>query len=533
MRKQKNTNENAVVYARYSSHNQQEQSIDGQLAAAKKYAKAKGYTIIKAYCDRAKTGTNDNREEFHKMLSDCSKKQFSVIIVWKVDRFGRNREEITFNKYRAKKHGVRVEYVAENISEGPEGVILESVLEGMAEYFSLQLSQNVRRGKLESAKKHKVTGGWACLGYRVNEEKEYEIDPEAAKVVKLIFDMYAKGYTVTEVMDHLNQNGYRTLRGKPFDKSSIPRILKNERYIGVYTYKDIIRDEDAIPAIIDKKTFEKVQEMLNYNRRKPSRKWSYTDYLLSDNLICGKCGTSMHGKGAYGKMKKKYHYYVCQNHADKKGPCDLPAIRQELLESLVMEKVKEIVMDDAMIEYITDKVWEHYCKDNSQQEEIDSIKKQLHQVQKSMGNLMKSIEAGLFNDVIRNRMEELQAEETILKTELANHELTSSMKLTRDHILYFLSRYKEMDLDDPDCQKRLIHTFVNSIFVYDDHIIITFNYSGDNNRVQIDDLKNCIKKDPQPVFDCESLTRASELTSEPLIVFLNVFALHIKIPGAC
>lgn len=156
---------NAVVYARYSSHSQNEQSIDGQLAAARAYAEARGYTIIHEYIDRAMTGRNDNRDEFQQMLSDCAKKQFQVIIVWKVDRFGRNREEITFNKYRAKKHGVRVEYVAENLPDSPEGVILESVLEGMAEYYSLQLSQNIRRGYRENAKRCKYAGGRIPLGY--------------------------------------------------------------------------------------------------------------------------------------------------------------------------------------------------------------------------------------------------------------------------------------------------------------------------------------------------------------------------------
>lgn len=173
--------EKAVVYARYSSHNQIEQSIEGQLAAAQKYAAIKGYQIVHEYCDRAKTGTNDNREEFQKMLKACASKKFTVIIVWKVDRFGRNREEITFNKYRAKKYGVRVEYIAENISEGPEGVILESVLEGMAEYYSLQLSQNVKRGLLETAKKHKAIGGRPPLGYDTD-NGYYVINPEEAPI---------------------------------------------------------------------------------------------------------------------------------------------------------------------------------------------------------------------------------------------------------------------------------------------------------------------------------------------------------------
>ena len=193
-----NTPEKAVVYARYSSHSQGEQSIEGQLAAAKKYAADKNYTIIREYVDRAMTGRNDNREAFQKMLADCAKHQFSVIIVWKVDRFGRNREEITINKYRAKKHGVRVEYIAESLGSGPESVILESVLEGMAEYYSLQLSQNIARGRRESAKKHQVLGPLP-LGYTTGEDRLFVVDPETAPIVRRIFADYVSGKTMAEI----------------------------------------------------------------------------------------------------------------------------------------------------------------------------------------------------------------------------------------------------------------------------------------------------------------------------------------------
>lgn len=101
------TTTNAVIYARYSSHGQTEQSIEGQLAKGHEYAAAQGYTVVHEYIDRAMTGRNDNREAFQKMLSDTGKHQFQVVIVWKVDRFGRNREEIAFNKHTCKKNGVR------------------------------------------------------------------------------------------------------------------------------------------------------------------------------------------------------------------------------------------------------------------------------------------------------------------------------------------------------------------------------------------------------------------------------------------
>lgn len=122
---------NAVVYARFSSHRQGEQSIEGQLAEARRFADAHGLTIIHEYCDRAMTGRNDNREQFQLMLADAAKHIFDALIVWKTDRIGRNKEEIALNKYHLKKNGIKIYYVAESIPDTPEGIFLESVIEGM------------------------------------------------------------------------------------------------------------------------------------------------------------------------------------------------------------------------------------------------------------------------------------------------------------------------------------------------------------------------------------------------------------------
>ncbi len=497
----------AAVYARYSSHNQTEQSIEGQLAAAQKYAESKGYTIVHEYIDRAMTGRNDNRDEFQQMLSDCAKKQFQVIIVWKVDRFGRNRQEITFNKYRAKKHGVRVEYVAENLPDSPEGVILESVLEGMAEYYSLQLSQNVKRGLLESAKKHHVIGGHLPLGYRIAKDKTYEIDPDAAPIVRLIFDKYAAGETMADITRYLNQQGYRNYSGNQFTKNSLPTILKNEKYIGVYTFKDLVRDEDAIPAIIDKELFYKVQDMLKVNRRKPSHRWSYSDYLLTDKLFCGKCGASMYGMSGNGKMGVKYNYYVCKNHHSTPHTCDKKSVRQDWIEDLVLGEIQKILLDDELIEFIAEQAWQLYLKEDTEQEEIQTLQKQLSDIDKGISNLVKSIEAGIFNDAIKTRMDELEGQKTAIKKALADKELARGFKLTKEHILYFLEQFRNLDFKDRDCQRRLVETFVNAIFLYDDHLKITFNYSGDQNTITLQD----IEKANTHGFVCVGKSRATRI----------------------
>lgn len=481
------TNIKAVVYARYSSHSQGEQSIEGQLSAAHTYADAKGYTIIHEYIDRAVSGRTDNREEFQKMISDTAKKQFQVIILWKVDRFGRNREEITFNKYRCKKNDVRVEYVAENVPDSPEGVILESVLEGMAEYYSLQLSQNIRRGQYEGAKKHNVLSGNIPLGYKAV-DKKYVIDESTAPVIKEIYSLYASGCSTAQIIRQLNSEGHRTRYGRPFTKSSLRTILKNESYIGIYTYKDLIRDEDAIPAIVDKDTFYKVQEMLKVNKRKPHSSWNYSDFLLTGKLYCGLRGSEMIGTSGYGKLGTKYNYYNCLSQRKKTG-CKKKPIRADLLEPLILDEAENLLLDDKVLDFIVDKTWEYYLKADLAGEKIKGIEKKIAEIENSTRNLVKTIELGVVTEVILNRVKELETQKTALKKALAEAELERGFELTKDSIRFFLEKFKSADIRDRDFQKRLVDVFINAIYLYDDKLDIVFNFRENPETVTLSDIQ--------------------------------------------
>lgn len=474
----------AVVYARYSSAGQKEQSIDGQLAAAYKYAEAKGYQIVHEYIDRAMTGRNDDRDDFQRMLSDTGKHQFSVIIVWKVDRFGRNREEITFNKYRCKKNGVRVEYVAENMPEGPESVILEAVLEGMAEYYSLQLSQNVKRGLLENAKHHKAVSGTPPLGYKLTEDKHFEVDPDTAPLVRVIYEKYAAGETLFEIIRYLNNAGYKTPRGKPFARTSLDKLLKNEKYIGIYKFKDIIYDEDAVPALIDKDLFYKVQDMLEKNKRAPVKNWNYSDYLLTGKLFCGHCGDPMVGKAGHGKSGRKYDYYICKKN-DKKP------VRKEWIEETVLQEVHRILDDDEIFQMIVDNTWEYYLEQDTKEHEREAMLKQIADIEKGIANLSKAVEQGMPFDVVSGRLDELSGQKIALQKAIAELEIQKGFKLTKDHIQFFLEQFRSMDASDRNCEKRLISVFVNAIYVYDDKLKIAFNYSeeGQRNTVSLHDVE--------------------------------------------
>lgn len=523
--------EPAVAYYRYSSRGQTEQSIEGQQAAAKAYAKARGYNIIHEYADRAMTGRNDDREQFQQMLSDAAKRQFKVIILWKIDRFGRNREEIAFNKHHCKKYGVRVEYVAETVPPTPEGVILESVLEGMAEYYSLQLSQNIRRGQRISAAKCQSVGGNRPLGYKTGPDKKFEIDPETAPTVQTIFRMYAAGNTTTEIVNYLNDQGLRTLRGHKFNKNSLRTLLSNEKYIGVYTYKDEVRVEGGIPAIIDKDTFYAVQKLLKVNQRAPARRWSRADYLLTDKLFCGACGSGMVGESGTSKSGRKHNYYLCTKHKRERA-CKQRAVRQEWIEDLVLDTTIDLLRDDALLDYIADRTWAFYQEQDEAQARVDSYTGQLGTVNKAIQNIVRAIENGMDPSLFTSRLDTLGAEKAALETAIAAEELDRENKITKDMILFFLHQFRDHNRADRDYQKWLVEVFVNSVFVYEDQITVTFNYGAGNRKVTLHEVdsadpekgENVDAASPGGVFDFRALCSTKRRSVEPLMGF-DAFAL--------
>ena len=477
---------NAVVYARYSSHRQGEQSIEGQLAEAKKFADAHDLTIIHEYCDRAMTGRNDNREQFQLMLSDAGKHAFDALIVWKTDRIGRNKEEIALNKYHLKKNGVKIYYVAEAIPDTPEGIILEAVIEGMAAYYSEQLSQNIRRGQRASAAKAQSTGGNRPLGYKTGADKKFVIDPETAPTVRMIYDLYAEGKTIADIVTILNNKGLRTLCGRPFTHNSLRTVLKNEKYIGVYTYKEEIRLEGAIPPIIDEETFYKVQELLKYNQKAAAHRNSREQYLLTEKLFCGKCGAMMTGMAGTSHTGRRHHYYYC--HKQRLKQCTKKPVRRDWIEGLVLDYVIALLKDDTLIEYIAENTYQYYLEQNTESSYTKALRKALAETEKSLANLLKALEAGIFNATTKQRMDELDAQKAELEAALAAAQLRQDLGLKKEHILYFLRRFADMDYTDEVCQKQLIKTFVNSVFVYDDRVVLTFNYSGDDRTITLHEI---------------------------------------------
>lgn len=480
---------NAVIYARYSSERQTEQSIDGQIRECREFAKHNKIKIIGTYIDRGISGKTDHRPDFQRMIKDAEKNQFEAVIVYKLDRFARNRYDSAIYKSKLKKHGVKVLSAKENITDAPEGIILESLLEGMAEYYSAELSQKIQRGMKENALKCKTTGGNILLGYKIAADKTFEVDPLTAPVVQKIFEMYDQDYKLIEIARTLNEMGYRTSRNVPFNKGSFHTILKNKKYIGIYDHAGVTI-EDGVPAIIDKELFERVQIKMEKTKKAPGAYKSNVEYLLSTKIFCGLCGANMVGESGAGRSKN-YHYYKCVTRKRLKT-CEKKNIKKEWIEDLVVNITIKEVLKDKIIEFIADRII-RLLDEEKNYPVIKAIEARIKETDKSIKNLMNAIEQGIITDSTKNRLLELESMKEDLEIQLAQEQIVKPT-LTKEQIVYWLNQFKKGDVRDPEYRKRIIDVFVNAVFVYEDKIIITYNYSGNNNQITVgSDMMNMVE----------------------------------------
>lgn len=477
----------AVIYARYSSHNQRDESIEGQLRECHEYAEKNDYIIVEEYCDRAISGKTDSRVAFQRMIKDAKSNKFECVLVYKLDRFARNRYDSAMYKNMLKKHDVKVISVMENISDSPEGIILESVLEGMAEYYSANLSQNIKRGMTENALQGKYNGSSVPLGLKVNKDKYFEIDEMGAKIVREVFNMYAAGKNSADIIRYCNDKGYRTSRGKPFNKNSVSRILTNERYCGIYRHSGIVI-ENGIPPIIDKELYERVQELLKKNYSSRARGTAKANYILSGKLYCGHCGERMTGISGTSKSGKKHYYYKCSTRIENHS-CDKETERKEWLEDVVIETTVKQVLTDDNIELIATKVIELLEADAADTSDVTYYESELKETRKQIKNIVDMIANGVANKSIADKLTELENYERDILTNLEFAKIKKPT-LTKEQIIFWLESFRKGDMDDIEYKKRIVNTLIHSVYVYDTDgdkrkIVLNFNTSA-NNQVELE-----------------------------------------------
>ena len=477
----------AVIYARYSSDNQREESIEGQLRECTAYCKKNDITILRNYIDRAMSAKTDHRPDFQRMIKDSAKGLFDVIIVWKLDRFARNRYDSAHYKAQLRKYGVKVLSAPENISEGPEGIILESMLEGMAEYYSAELSEKVIRGHTENALKCMYNGGTPTFGYVIDRDKHYQIDPHTAPVVLEIFTRYDKGETMKNIRDWLNEAGVTTVRGRKIDLNFVSATLHNRKYIGEYSYRHIVTP-GGIPAIVPQDLFDRVQQRTAKNKRAPARHKAEDDYLLTTKLFCGTCGAMMVGEcGTSASKGRKYHYYRCVN-TKRRKLCNAKhkAVKKLPIENAVVNAVMAKVMDDNFVEYVADTVMDIQSRESSV---LPALRQQLQEVERGITNMLNAIQAGIINVSTKQRLDELEEHKKDIEFQIIQEEMKRPV-LSREDVTFWICRFRKLDVSKLEERRRLIDSFVNSVTVFDDYILITFNYKEGETRVDFSEIES-------------------------------------------
>ena len=472
----------AVIYARYSSDNQREESIEGQIRECTAYAEKNGITVVKHYIDRALSAKTDNRPDFQQMIKDSEKRLFDIVLVWKLDRFARNRYDSAHYEYQLERNHVKLVSATEPISDSPAGIMVKSMLTGMAEYYSAELSEKVVRGMTENVLKGKYNGGTIPIGFKVDEEKFFQVDPLKAPFVVEAFQRYNDGATMKELMNWLNDSGVTTNRNQKFTYNSVQTLLTNKRYIGENHFKDIVMP-DSIPAIVDKDLFEEVQLKIKKNSRAPARHKAEDDYLLTTKLFCGMCGAMMFGECGTGRNKVVHHYYKCAT-AKRFKTCKKKTVRKEWLEDLVVAETMKLIQDDAVIDAIVAEVMELQDQENTT---LPLLEKQMREVENGIENMLNAIQAGVLTNSTKSRLEKLEAQQKELEVRIAEEKIARP-RLSENQVRFWLTRFRKLDPNVKSHRETLINTFVNAVYLYDEKVLITFNYKDGTKTITFDEI---------------------------------------------
>lgn len=455
----------AVIYARYSSSSQREESIEDQLRECQAYADSNKMRVTGQYCDYAISGRTDERPQFQRMISDAEKGLFDAVILYKTDRFARNRYDAAIYKRQLKKHGVSLHYAKMSIPDSPEGIILEALMEGMDEYYSANLAQNIRRGQHGSALKGKALTP-APIGLRINADHEYEPDPLTAPHVLHAFEMIDGGHTQKDVIAYLNSVGVRTAKGNPLTRTSITPMWHNRKYIGEYAYADVVLP-DKIPAIVPADLFQRVQTRIALNvHTKGGTARAMSDYILTGKLYCGHCGQPMVGVSGTSSTGAIHRYYSCAARKRKSGACDKLPERKLDLEAEIVRAVCRHVLSPDILDSLIDRVVTLAEQDRQDDPVGASLQAERKTIDTSISNIIRAMEQGIFTSSTKSRLEELESQRADVAARISAHE-AERPTITRHLVDQFLRGLCGVDASSESDRRQVIEVLVHSVVISD------------------------------------------------------------------
>ena len=473
----------AVIYARYSSHNQREVSIEQQVSECMKHAADLGLHIIGTYEDRAISGKTDKRPRFQQMMRDAEKGKFQAVVAWKSNRMGRNMLQAMVNEAKLEDHGVKVYYAEEDFDDTAAGRFALRNMMNVNQFYSENMAEDISRGLYDNASKC-MANGKQPLGYKRGEDGRVVLDEANAVVVREIYTRVAAGEPFVDIARDLNDKGIKTSTGGVWNKGSFSSVCQNERYRGIYIYGDV-RVADGIPRIVSDDLWYKVQEAMKMKKNPVGarHRTGAEDYLLTGKLRCGHCGSYMTGVSGTSRNGELHYYYTCQKRRTEHA-CDKKNVRRDVIEPAIAQAIKMYCLTDEVIEWVADRTVE-YWEQHDNNLHIEALEQQLEENKKATSNMLKAIEMGIITDATRSRMIELETEQSKLTVQL-NAAKEDVMKVDRDEIASYLELLRQGDVNNRDFQMELFKNFLVSAYLYDDNRLkLVFSFAGKENSVEI------------------------------------------------
>ena len=468
-------NKIGVIYARFSSHAQREESIEQQVACCQAYAQRKGLNVSGGvYADFAMSGRTDKRPEFQRMMADAEAGKFDYVICWKTSRMGRNMMEALTNTYRLNQCGVACYYTEEDFSDDAAGRFAQRSMMNVNQFYVESMSEDIRRGIEYNASQCRVNGP-VTWGYKRGEDGKYAVDPEKAPIVREIFRRVAQGELYMDIARDLNNRGIRTRGGGEWNKGSFHRMLKNEAYIGVYKHGKY-RTEGGVPPIIEREVWEEVQEIIS----QPAKRGAGIsgDFILTGLLFCGDCESAMVGISGTSRSGKQYHYYSC-NRQRLTHECDRKPIPRDVLEETVLNAVYE-AMDDDVIHWMVDATV-NYGEKIQEERGLPQKKELLAAEKRKIRNINDAIAEGVWNNSTSSILYEHEKTAAILEKEIATLEKEFTPP-DREHVEFYFDMLRKKRFSTPQNRRNIVEQFVKAVYAYDDHVDIILYYPDNGGR---------------------------------------------------
>ena len=428
----------AYVYARFSSDNQREESIDAQLRAISEYCKKEQISILKVFKDEAFSARTDKRPAFQELFGLIKEQPADFLVVHKLDRFARSRADAAFYRSKLKEAGMKLVSVLERLDDSPESIIMEGILESMNEYYSANLSRETKKGLKENILNGKRNGGKVPYGYSLIDH--HLVPNKDADTVRRIFHLYSEGMGVTEIVKKTRSR-----------INNIRPLLMNEVYLG-HLISGENRCENAHEPIIDKETFYACQKRMQDKRMNAANR-AKVDYMLAGLITCGVCGKRMIGMSSKGK----YYYYSC-----KTSGCKIYR-KDDLEERVIKELDKHFTPTDEIKALFFDMV----SKRVNSRVEDDNARKAEYILRQRITKLIDSVQYAETQDDIKAIMEKVNE----LRRQMPE-KVQPKQTVSREECDRFIESFCDIESMDRQEQRLLLRKTIEQIAVKPDEICL-------------------------------------------------------------